>query len=404
VIGENTGSTEIDIMNLRPICVVVWLWMLSPEAAHSQENQFHEELIADGFGYAFAVAAADLDADGDLDLTACDTDNGEFYWFENDGSGKFQRRFVQRNEPGWFERHAIGDINGDGRLDIAVVKNKDGHLVWFEQTSVAGDEGRWKRHVITTDLMRAYDVVLVDLSGDGRLDAAASAWVGNHFAWFENPGADRINQTWEKRLIDENVAETRNIRVADFNADGRPDLLGTAHNAPLIAWYEQPADPASRLWIRHAIDDASPGPTHGHAVDMDGDQDADVVMSLGFSVPPDATDSHVVVWYENQGAGSEWNKHVVGPLNIAFEAVTGDLDADGDLDIAATGWGDPGSVVWFENSGDPRGEWRKHVLKDAWRRANQIILFDADRDGDLDIAATAERGTNELRLWRNQTN
>lgn len=389
-------------MNLRLMKIVAPLCLMFSATAGAQEIRFDEELIADGFGYAFAVAAADLDADGDLDLTACDTDNGHFYWFENDGHGRFQKRIVQENEPGWFERHAIGDINGDGRLDIAVVKNKDGHLVWFEQTNVAEDEGRWIRHVITTDLMRAYDVVLVDLNGDQRLDAAASAWVGNHFAWFENPGVGRFDQAWPKRMIDENVAETRNIRVADFNGDGRPDLLGTAHNAPLTAWYEQPADPAGGLWIRHTIDDVSPAPTHGEAVDMDGDGDADVVMALGFSAPLEAADSHAVVWYENLDAGKEWRKHVVGPLNVAFEAVAGDLDGDGDIDIAATSWGEPGSVVWFENPGDPHGTWRKHVLKDGWRRANQLILFDADNDGALDIAATAERGTNELRVWRNR--
>jgi hypothetical protein len=55
-------------MNLRPILVVAWLWLVPHEAAHAQDNRFHEELIADGFGYAFA--AADLDADGDLDIAA----------------------------------------------------------------------------------------------------------------------------------------------------------------------------------------------------------------------------------------------------------------------------------------------------------------------------------------------
>lgn len=367
-------------------------------------SRFQEELIADGYGYAFAVAAADLDADGDLDLTSCDTDKGNFYWFENDGRGKFQKRHVQLNEPGWFERHAVGDINGDKRPDIAVVKNQAGHLVWFENSGHPARDDAWKRHVITTDLMRAYDVALVDLNGDGRLDAAASAWVGNHFAWFENPGPDGFDQEWKKRLIDENINETRNIRVADFNGDGRPDLLGTARTAPLLAWYEQPTDSNAKLWIRHVVDDKSPAPTHGHPVDMDGDRDADIVMAVGFSAPSDAAGTHHVVWYENvgqPGRGTEWRPHAIGPLQIAFEAFAGDLDGDGDLDVAATGWGDPGQVVWFENSGDPKVEWKKHVLKDAWRRANQIIVFDADGDKRLDIAATAERGTNELRLWRN---
>lgn len=372
--------------------------------AYSQGSRFQEELIADGYGYAFAVAAADLDADGDFDLTSCDTDRGHFFWHENDGDGKFTKHVVQENEPGWFERHVIGDISGDGRPDIAVVKNQDGHLVWFEQTGAPGEVIGWRRHVITTDLHRAYDVVLIDLNSDGRLDAAGSAWIGDHFAWFENPGSDRIDEPWQKRLIDENVSNSRNIRIADLNNDGRPDLLCTAHDAPLVAWYEQPADPDARLWIRHVVDDASPGPTHGHAVDMDHDGDSDVLLAIGFSVPEEETESHAVVWYENSGAGNgeQWQKHVIGSFTNAFETTAGDLDGDGDLDVAATSWGDPGRVAWFENPGDGERVWTKHVLKDGWRRANQVILFDADGDGRLDIAATAERGTNELRLWRNR--
>lgn len=367
----------------------------------AKDSRFAEELLADGYGYAFAVMAADLDADGDLDLTSCDTDAGNFFWHENDGKGKFQKHVVQEKEPGWFERHAIGDINGDKRPDIAVVKNQAGHLVWFANL---GKDG-WKRHVITTDLMRAYDVALVDLNGDGRLDAAASAWVGNHFAWFENPGEGKFDQEWKKRLIDENVGETRNVRVADFNGDGKSDLLGTARTQPLTAWYEQPADANAKAWIRHVVDDKSPAPTHGHPVDMDGDKDPDIVMAVGFNLPAGTAQTHHVAWYENVGTpgkGAEWKLHGIGPLGMAFEAFAGDLDNDGDLDVAATGWGDPGQVVWFENAGDPKGSWKKHLLKDNWRRANQVILFDADGDKDLDIAATAERGTNELRLWRNQ--
>jgi len=377
--------------------------LLAAEPAAS--TRFAEELIEDGYGYAFAVAANDFDADGDFDLTSCDTDKGDFFWFENDGNGKFAKHFIKQAETGWFERHVVGDINGDQRPDIAVVKNQDGHLVWFEHGGNPKDSANWKRHVITTDLKRAYDVVLIDLNSDGQLDAIASAWVGNHIAWFENPGVGKFDQEWKKHLIDENVGETRNVRLGDFNGDGQLDLLGTARTAPLTAWYEQPKDPSAKLWIRHVVDDKSPAPTHGHPVDMDGDQDADILMAIGFNLPANTAETHQVVWYENvgdKGKGTEWKRHHIGPLVSAFEAFAGDLDADGDLDVAATAWGDTGRVMWFENTGNPQSGWKPHVLKNNWKRANQVILFDADGDKRLDIAATAERGTNELRLWRNR--
>src|SRR5512139_2838714 len=93
-------------------CVVViplaFLPLIGGE--NKKPARFTERLIADKYGYAFGVAAADLDGDGDLDLTSCDTTNNALYWFENDGKGTFRRHYIQKDETGWFERHAIGDI------------------------------------------------------------------------------------------------------------------------------------------------------------------------------------------------------------------------------------------------------------------------------------------------------
>ena len=48
-----------------------------------------------------------------------------------------------------------------------------------------------------------------------------------------------------------------------------------------------------------------------------------------------------------------------------------------------------------------RGPWKKHIIKAQWPRANQIIAADFNKDGWIDLAASAERGSNELRWWRN---
>jgi len=111
------------------------------------------------------------------------------------------------------------------------------------------------------------------------------------------------------------------------------------------------------------------------------------------------------VWYENDGkpGTGPWKRHVIGPrFDDAFEALAGDLDGDGDMDVAATSWRNPGRVVWFENHGDPTGEWTRHSLKENWRSANQVIIADLNGDGRPDIAACAERGTVEFRWWRNE--
>ena len=392
-----------------------------PEQESGTGIEFSEHLIMDDYTYPHGIAAQDLDGDGDLDLTSADAGgHDKLYWFENDGSGSFKRHLIQEKDPERLERHRIGDIDGDGDPDVAIVKNKYGDLLWFENSGTPADGRVWQRHIITRGgLPGAYDVELVDLDEDGDLDAAGSAWrLGNQFAWFENDGTPAQGE-WAKHLIEVDVGETRTIRAADFDGDGDPDLLGTSRTANQVMWYENPGAPASSPWIKHVIE-ATQAPIHGEPADMDGDGDLDVVMALGAwgalhlgdqvkstrEDRPQFTHSynHHVVWYENDGVHlNGWSRHLIADdLNEAYEVVAGDLDGDGDMDVAATGFSRPGQVVWYENGGDPRARWTAHQVKNNWKNANQLLLADLDGDGDLDIAANAERGSLEFRWWQNQ--
>ena len=361
---------------------------------------FSERLIAGGFAYAFAISAADITGDGSLDIVAADTGVG-LYWFENDGKGNFARHVIHRREDEWLERHAIADIDQDGRPEIVVVDNINGSLLWFGHDGDPRNISSWKHHYITAGgLPGAYDVAVADFDGDGDLDVAASSWrKGNQFAWFENH-----NGLWIKHTIDENVAETRTICAADIRGIGRADLIGTASSDGLVVWYENPGDPVHQPWKKHTID--SPDrPIHGHPADMDGDGGVDVVMALGMEREPRDPRRHQIVWYENNGSPGRgpWRKHIIfEPFPLAFEAVAADLDNDGQMEVVATSWGSDGRVALFKHRGDPRGPWAMQVLKENWTRANQVIVCDLDGDGRPDIVASAERGSNEVRWWRNE--
>jgi len=120
-----------------------------------------------------------------------DKSHSTLFWYRNDGTGQFKRLVIFRDEPGWFERHAIADIDGNGALDVAIINNQKGSVVWFANSGTPG-AGPWRRHVISDDCPRAYDVALADFDRDGDVDAATAGYVSNQVAWYENPGKDQL--------------------------------------------------------------------------------------------------------------------------------------------------------------------------------------------------------------------
>lgn len=387
-----------------------------PLAVMAGPLQFTEQRLLGNYTYSYACATADLDGDGDLDLTSSDAEpNSNLYLLLNDGGGHFQHSFIQKyaqqaDQPIRLERHAIGDINRDGRPDVVAVDNLKWDIRWFENPGAEAISMPWPLHRVCAEkeVPGSYDVALADLDEDGDLDVAASSWrFGNRFDWFENVGSPGNGGDWVRHEIEGMIGETRTVALVDFNRDGKPDLLGTSRTGNQVVWYANSGRPATEPWKKTAIDAVTVAPAHGHPVDLDGDGDFDVLMAFGIVAPggDESPDSHQIAWYENvgrPGLGSEWTKHQIATsFAQGFEAVAGDLDGDGDLDVVATGWGPQGRLAWFENTGDSRSGWKQHVIKPVWPNAVTVIVADFDQDGRLDIAASAERGANELRWWKN---
>lgn len=284
------------------------------------------------------------------------------------------------------------------------------------QHAYGGRTGTWRRHVVTTNVPRAYDVALADFDGAGLLDVAVAGYISNLVTWHKNPGLGGWKNEWPRYVIDDDIVEVRTIHAIDMNGNGWSDLLCAGVGAreinsdphgSQVVWYENPGWPESQPWKKHVIDRESRVPIHGHPVDMTGDGKIDVVMAFGQIGTNSPVHAHEIVWYENLGGGMKWKKHAIGKLPYAFEAVAADLDGDGQMEVVASAWALGNQVVWFKHDGNPRGSWTMHTIRKNWPAANPVIVADLTGDGWMDVIAVADDGSrrvagaNELRWWRN---
>lgn len=83
--------------------------------------------------------------------------------------------------------------------------------------------------------------------------------------------------TFVRHVIDTGLTGGYQVVVADFNHDGKPDLLAVASGRTDLAWYENPS------WTRHVIATGITDPINAAVADVDGDGIPEVALAHGFS-------------------------------------------------------------------------------------------------------------------------
>jgi hypothetical protein len=186
-----------------------------------------------------------------------------------------------------------------------------------------------------------------------------------------------------------------NVAIVDLDRDGRPDVLAADASANRIVWLQQQAD---GQFAERGIADV-PGPAHVAAVDIDKDNDLDIlVASLGVLFPNNAPIGAVIV-LENDGRQGFTPRTIVDKIARVSDVEAGDLDGDGDLDLAVAQFGyDQGETRWLEN----QGGWRfaSHILQQLSGGINAVVA-DADGDTDLDIVSLISQEWEEIYVLAN---
>ncbi|MDP6480135.1 MAG: FG-GAP-like repeat-containing protein [Phycisphaerales bacterium] len=170
------------------------------------------------------------------------------------------------------------------------------------------------------------------------------------------------------------------VKICDLDEDGRNDLLSCDVNLGRVIWLQQQTD---GTFAEQSIGESIAAPVHAEPADVDGDGDLDVlVASMGVMLPSNQDIGKVIV-LENDGDEHFVNRVLLENVRRVTDVRPGDLDGDGDIDLAVSQFGYvQGEVQWLENLGD--WNFREHHLMDRSGAIHGPVT-DLDGDGDLDI-------------------
>jgi hypothetical protein len=257
-----------------------------------------------------------------------------------DVDGKWERFEFAKKAAGAHDIVAA-DIDGDGRKDIVMMSDSNkplNALCWFKIP--ADPRQLWERHDIGPGIHGAIAPAgVADINGDGHIDVVRGD------TWFENKDGKGLEWVAHK-----NIPMGRNgpfgvcVRTAIADMDGNGKQCIVMSDADItdskIVILRNP-DGKGQTWVKQELPQSFRyGSLHSLAVaDFNGDGRLDIVSNEQEELLPQGRENPRWILWENLGGG-KYAEHILLDSKLGgHELQVGDVDGDGDIDIVSKAWG-----------------------------------------------------------------
>jgi hypothetical protein len=391
------------------------------------------------------LQAADMDRDGDIDLVLAQMHTSSaqeiMVLFNMDRNGLEWKKQVV--DTGGLHNGVVIDIDNDDDFDIfgANWAGNPPVRLWINHLESAS---QWEYIQVTDQQAQTFGLAFGDVNQDMQVDIVSGPY------WYQNPGGD-LNREWQQFALPEGMHA---ILTLDVDGSGRLDVIAMKNEGDIALYWLKPIDPTAGSWDSIKIGTV-PKASHdigsqGHRLgqvesggkpqvlvssgqgifyfripnapeagnwprvhvssnpsdegfsmgDIDGDGDLDIAATTG--------DSKRVEWYENPGSGSDqWTVHVIGNFDEALypdRTEVADLNGDGFPDIIVTeenGEASGAETFWWQNPGDPKQrEWARYLIIEQGT-TNSMDKADMDGNGFVDLILAEHRGSKKLSILAN---
>lgn len=245
-------------------------------------------------------------------------------------------------------RMMLRDLNKDGKPEIVVTASTTDFIYIFTNTSSGGNISFAATPIkvdidLSTTNLRTYEAEVQDFDGDGLADIVVNRFQDNNFYILRNTSTSAISFAPPSELTTPAERDFNRIQTADFNKDGKLDLVFT--NSVVISQVSAVYLNTSSVGTISFTPDVSAikfttsvGAWGVDVSDLDGDKDPDFVVAN-----KDVTELNMFL-HNGNFASPDFTKVLLPTTTPQIwntrNIKAGDLDGDGKPDLVYTAFRD----------------------------------------------------------------